>query len=570
MSGKGSLRVDVLVVGSGASGLTAAIVARKAGLDVLVVEKEPVFGGTSATSGGGLWIPCNPRARAREEADAAIVPDSLEKARQYVVEEVGNFLDVERIGAYLANGPEMVRYMEAETRVRFYALPYPDYRSESAFAGECRTLCPENYDARELGAKARLLKRPLKQTEFLGLPIALGPELVHFLRANRSLASAAYLLKSLGKSFAQRLRYGDGQLLVAGRALVARLAATLFDLEVPLWLSSPVAHLIHTGGRVTGAEIETPEGKVEVLARRGVVLACGGFPRDALRRGKAFPGPAAGPQHRNLTPPGNTGDGIRLAESVGGQFSNAVAEPAAWMPVSVHPNRPEPEGVCQHLVDRNKPGFIMVLPDGRRFANEALSYHALVSELIRASEGQPEARAWLIGDARAVRRWGIGLARPFPVPIGRHIRAGYVLRDHTISGLAAKIGVPAETLTQTITRFNADARQGVDSAFGRGSRFYENCLGDPDYPGNPNLGPLEAAPFYAVEIRAGLIGTFAGLRTDASARVLAEDGTPVPGLYAVGNDQASVFGGSYPGAGATLGPGMTFGYIAGRHLAAAR
>ncbi|MET0546436.1 MAG: FAD-dependent oxidoreductase [Caulobacterales bacterium] len=566
MSDEKGITVDVLVVGSGASGLTAAITAKKAGLDVLVTEKESVFGGASATSGGGLWVPCNHHARAYEDS-AQLAADTHEKARAYVAEEAGNCLQPERLDVYLAAAPEMIRFMEDETHVRFYALPYPDYRSESSFSGTTRTLCPVNYDARKLGKNAGALKRPLKQTQFLGLPIALGPELVHFLRANRSLPSLAYLLKSLAISFSQRLRYGEGQLLVAGRALVARLGHTLFDLGVPLWLSSPVQSLVVEDGRVAGARIDTAEGVVKVHARLGVVLACGGYPKDSQRRSETFPKPARA-NHKNLAPMSNTGDGIRLAESAGGQFNGSVVQPAAWMPVSIHPTRSEPEGVCQHLVDRNKPGFIMVLPNGRRFANEALSYQALVAEMLDACQDQDEAKAWLIGDAKAFRRWGMGLARPFPVPYGHHIRTGYLFRGRSIADLAQKIGVPLDALAATIDRFNADARKGFDSEFGRGQRSYENCLGDPDYPGNPNLGPLERAPFFAVQIKAGLIGTFAGLRTDSSARVLNLDGQPVAGLYAVGNDQASVFSGSYPGAGATLGPGMTFGYIAGRHLAA--
>jgi len=561
--------VDVLVAGSGAAGLTAAVTARKAGLDVLVVEKAEKFGGTTAFSGGVLWIPGN-----RHSADVQMqtgVTDSVERARQYLIEECGNYIERDRVEAFLATGPEMVDFLENETHVKFYGMDYPDYHSESAFSSNVRSIGTRDFTARDLGPRLKELRNQLPQTLFMGLAVGSGVEMIQFMRAGRSIRAMGFVLGKMLRHFGQVLRYGEGQQVVRGRALIARLARTLFDMGADIWTSSPMLGLIVEGGTVKGAEIETTKGRVRILARRGVVLACGGFPNDAERRARIFPAPVAIAEHRNPAPTSNTGDGIRMAEQVGGVFNADLAHVAPWMPCSIIPGRAGEAGVWPHLVDRQKPGFVSVLANGKRFADESAAYHDLVPALVAACEraGIPEASAWLIGDARAVRRWGIGVVRPFPVPHGQHLRSGYLLKAPTLAELARKMGIDPTALEATINRFNAHARMGNDPDFNRGGRAYDLYQGDAGHAPNPCLGPVEEAPFYAVKFHASEIGTYAGLRTDASARVLDASGTPIPGLYAVGNDQTSVFAGSYPGAGATLGPAMTFGYIAGRHLAAA-
>lgn len=559
------MTVDLLVAGSGAAGLTAAVTARKAGLDVLVVEKEAVFGGTTATSGGVLWVPGNHHSAGVQKATGET--DSIDKARAYLIEETGNHIERERVETYLDVAPRMVKFLEDETEVKFYGMDYPDYHSESAHSSTVRSIGTVDYEARRMGRDLPRLKNQLPQTLFMGFAVGSGVEMIAFMRAGRSIKAAGFVVKKLGKHFLDVARYGEGQQVVRGRALVARLARTLFDLGTPLWTESPLGRLIGEDGRVVAAEVATADGPVRVNVRKGVVLACGGFPQDPDRRAAAFPAPSGNRDHRNPAAPGNTGDGTRMAESVGGVFSNDVSHPAAWMPVSVLPDSDDFTGVWPHLIDRQKPGFISVTADGKRFCDESSAYHDYVPELIKACAGKDKAEAWLVGDAAAVRKWGIGLARPFPIPHGHLIRKGYLKRADTLRELAAICGIDADALDNSVARFNEGAKLGVDPEFGRGDRVYDRYQGDPEHGPNRCLGPLEKAPFYAVKIESGVIGTFAGLKTDVHAQVLREDGAPVPGLYAVGNDQKNVFAGSYPGAGATLGPAMTFGYIAGRHAA---
>lgn len=559
--------VDVLVVGSGASGLTAAVTARKAGLDVLVVEKAGKFGGTTAFSGGVLWIPGNHHSAGVQKATG--VTDDIDRARRYLIEECGNYIERDRVEAYLSTGPEMVDFLERESHVKFYGMDYPDYHSESSYSSNVRSIGTQDFTARDLGPRLKDLRNQLPQTLFLGLAVGSGVEMIQFMRAGRSIKAMRFVVAKMLRHFGQVLRYGEGQQLVRGRALVARLARTLFDLGTDIWIASPVRQLILEEGRVSGAEIETERGVMRIFARRGVVLACGGFPNDAERRAEMFPASVAIPNHRNPAPVSNTGDGIRMAEQAGGAFNGAVANVAPWMPCSIIPGKRGEAGVWPHLVDRQKPGFISVLANGKRFGDESAAYHDLIPALISACEreGIAEASAWLIGDARGVKRWGIGVVRPYPVPHGRHLRSGYLVKANTIGELAARIGIDPPALEQTVARFNDHARQGHDLDFNRGARAYDLYQGEAGHQPNPCLGPLENGPFYAVKYYASEIGTYAGLKTDISARVLDTSGAPIPGLYAVGNDQTSVFAGSYPGAGATLGPAMTFGYIAGRHIA---
>lgn len=560
--------VDVLVVGTGASGLTAAVTARKAGLDVMVVEKADKFGGTTAFSGGVLWIPGNRHSTGVQQATG--VSDSIEQARQYLIEECGNYIERDRVEAYLATGPEMVDFIEKETHVQFYGMDYPDYHSESLYSSNVRSIGTKDFTARDLGPRLKDLRNQLPQTLFMGLAVGSGVEMIQFMRAGRSIKAMGFVVGKMLRHFGQVVRYGEGQQVVRGRALVARLARTLFDMETDILVSTPVRRLILEDGAVKGAEIETGEGVLRILTRRAVVLACGGFPNDPERRRAIFPASVAIPNHRNPAPLTNSGDGIRMAEEAGGAFNGAVSNVAPWMPCSVIPGRQGEAGVWPHLVDRQKPGFISVLTNGKRFTDESAAYHDMIPDLISACEreGIAEASAWLIGDARGVKRWGIGVVRPFPVPHGGHLRSGYLVKAKTIRELAAKLGIDPATLEQTVSYFNHHARQGQDPDFNRGGRAYDLYQGEAGHQPNPCLGPLETGPFYAVKFHASEIGTYAGLKTDVSARVLDADGRPVPGLYAVGNDQTSVFAGAYPGAGSTLGPAMTFGYIAGRHIAA--
>jgi succinate dehydrogenase/fumarate reductase flavoprotein subunit len=562
-------KCDVLVVGSGAAGLTAAIAAKKAGMSVIVIEKEPLFGGTTAYSGGMIWIPDSKHEVAANAKSGK--SDSLETARRYVLEEGGRYVDPDKIDTYLKYGKEMVDFMERESEVKFYSMDYPDYVSENPNSRTQRGLCTENYEASKMGEHLKQLRNQLPQTLFLGLAIGSSVEMKEFMRAGRSIKSMGFVVKKLASHFLDVIRYGHSEQMVRGRALVARLSRTVFDLGIPMWLSSPMKELVVENGRVAGAVVETPKGTVRVNASRGVILACGGYGRDPLRRRSTYPSVVKAENHPTVVPMANTGDGVRAAEAIGAKFSNDVCNVCSWMPVSQIPGVTGIEGSWPHLVDRMKPGFIAVTRSGKRFVDESASYHQFVPAMIAANEkeGVTEAASWLIADATAVKRWGMGHVRPFPVPKGRYLRNGYLQRAGTLAELAKKIGVDPAGLEGTVKRFNEHAKKGVDPEFKRGERVYDTYQGDEDVKPNPCLSPLTKAPFYAVRVHVGEVGTFAGIKTDVNARALNDANQPIPGLYAAGNDSLHVFGGTYPGPGSTIGPAMTFGFIAGRHIAGA-
>jgi len=554
---------DVLVAGSGCSGMAAAITARHRGLDVLIVEKEPRFGGTTARSGGWLWIPGTSLARAYG------INESPEQARTYLRHEAGNNYDAARVDAFLAAGPEAVEFFTTQTALRFdMPLVFPDYHAEAPGGAQGgRSMVTRPFDGRELGEHIRDLAAPLPELTVFGMMLGSGKEIIHFMRATKSLTSAIYVAKRLSRHFVDVLRYGRGMMLTNGNALAGRLARSALDLNIPLWLSSPVRELIVENGAVRGARV-TREGRtIEVRARRGVVLACGGFPHDVARRKAMFPHAPTGAEHFSPGPVGNTGDGLRLAESAGGRVENRLSNAAAWVPVSLTTRKDGSRGVMPHFIDRAKPGVIAVMRDGRRFGNEGNSYHDFVQAMTKAAKPGEEIAAFLVTDHKSLRKYGLGCVPPFPMPLSHHLRTGYLMRGATLAELAAKAGIDAKGLADTVTLFNKDAAEGRDPAFGKGSRAYNRYQGDALHGPNPCVAPLSDGPFYAIKVVIGDLGTYAGIVTDANARALDADGRVIPGLYAAGNDMASIMGGNYPGAGITLGPALTFGYIAGRHLA---
>ncbi|WP_240046877.1 FAD-dependent oxidoreductase [Paracraurococcus ruber] len=560
------LTVDLLVAGSGAGGMTAAIAARHHGLDVLVAEKEPVFGGTTAMSGGYLWVPNNP------VNAAAGTRDSVEAARAYLRHEAGNHFDAPRIDAFLRDGPRMVDFMHAHTQVRFGpATAFSDYHPDAPGGTPGgRSILTEPLDARALGRDLPKLRRPRPELTLFGLAIGSGKELWHFYRATRRLESALYVTKRLARHGVDLALHGRGMTLTNGNALAARLYLTAQRMGIGLRLGSPVTRLLRDeSGAVTGAVLATPEGALEVMARRGVVLACGGFPADLARRKRLFNHPAAEGEHWSAANPANTGDGIRLGEAIGAAVEEDYPNAAAWAPTSLVPRADGTLAPFPHFIDRGKPGVIAVLRSGQRFVNEANSYHDFVQGMIRACPpGQP-AEAFLLLDHRTIRRYGIGFVKAAPIPLGPAIASGYLKRGETLAELAAAAGIDAAALEHTVAVWNADVARGEDRDFGKGSTAYNRFHGDPEVTPNPCLAPLAVPPFYAVRVVPGDIGTFDGLRADEHARVLDRGGAPIPGLYAAGNDMASIMGGNYPGGGITLGPAMTFGFIAGRHAAGA-
>ena len=554
---------DVLVAGSGAGGLAAAITAAQHGLEVVVTEKEPLFGGTTAYSAGGIWIPCSSHAR------RAGVSDSADAALRYLEQEVGGQLDSAKARAYLAACAEMLDFIERHTSVRFTLMTaWSDYHPDlpGASAGG-RSLVPEPFDGRLLGEHFRDLRPPLATMMLFGGMSVGRTDIPHLLNVTRSPRSALHVARLLGRYGVDRMRWPRGTRLTNGNSLVAQLAKWLFDRGVPLWLGSPLLKLVRAEGRVTGAIVRRDGTEIEVTARRGVVLACGGFPRDGDMRLEHYRHVAAGKNHVPLAPSGNTGDGIRAARGVGAAFTAEYSQPAAWTPVSLVP---QPDGMAipyPHFIDRCKPGYIAVDRRGRRFANEADSYHDFMPRLFDACREDRTVEAFLVSDHRAIRRYGIGVAPPAPGRLGPYLRSGYLARAETPEALARALGIDPAGFVAQLERYNRSAERGEDPEFGKGTNAYHRFGGDPSHSPNPNIAPIVTPPYYAVRLVPGDLGTFIGLSTDPLARVLDVNERPIPGLYAVGNDQASVMGGTYPGAGITIGPAMTFGYIAARDLA---
>lgn len=556
---------DVVVVGSGAGGLAAAVRAAHGGASVLVLEAADVCGGATAWSGGWLWAPRSLLAHAEG------VDESIDDVKDYVRAAVGEDYDEERVDAFLRAAPEMIEFFHTRTALKFVPgsrindiygdLPHAGVGNRSAGA--------KPINARRLSRAVRaVLRRQLYETSFLGMGIMAGRDLGGFLAAARGdLKGLWHATWRVGLHVIDLIVHRRGMQLVNGTALVGRLLQAAEDAGVRLLVSSPAQRLLTDDeGRVTGVVARTPTGPRAFTARAGVVLAAGGFPHDATRRSERFPRTPTGAEHWTLAPPTADGSGVSLGESVGGVLTQH-ASAGAWCPVSLVPYRSGRVGVFPHIMDRAKPGSIGVVSTGRRFVNEANGYFDYVTAMFQAAPDGEPVRAWQIGDARYVRRFPLGMAKPRPVPLFPYLRSGYLVRARSLHALARKCGIDPDGLVDEVARFNAAARAGVDGDVGRGSTPFNRYGGDPQTTPNPSLAPLQKPPYYAVQVRPGSFGTFAGLAADEHARVLDAAGRPIAGLYAAGADQANVFGGHYPAGGVNIGPALTFGFVAGRELA---
>lgn len=559
------LSCDLLVVGSGASGLAAAVTAAHHGLQVVLVEKDPVFGGATAWSGGWMWVPGNPLAK------RAGIDEDPQQPRTYLKNELGARYDASRVDAFLDHCGPMVAFFEEHTELQFVdgnAIPDVHGKVPGA-ATQGHQVIAAPYDGREVGPLIKRLRKTMRETSFMGMPIMAGADLMAFLSMTRSLESLLHVTRRFGRHLLDLAMHGRAMQLVNGVALVARLAKSAEKLGVRLIESAPARQLIIDDGTVRGAVVATAQGEVEIRATRGVVLAAGGFPNDVQRRKALFPRTPTGEEHLALPPTSCSGDGITLGESAGGSLATDLASPVAWAPVSKVRHADGSTGHFPHIIDRAKPGVIGVLADGKRFVNEADGYYDYTSAMVATVPPGQEVASWLICDHRFQRRYGLGYAKPFPLPLGPYLRSGYLKRGATLEALARACGIAPAALTETVRAFNEGARRGEDPEFGRGSTPYNRKMGDPLHGPNPCVSPIEHGPFYAVKVQPGSFGTFAGLKTNACAQVLGRDDRPIEGLYAVGTDMASVMGGYYPSGGINLGPAMTFGYIAGRHAAGA-
>lgn len=553
--------VDVLVVGSGAGGLMAALVASHHHAEALVIEKATEWGGTSSTSGGGIWIPGSDQAR------AAGFEDNLDDAFTYVRGLSADNVPDANIRAFVNNAAQMLRWLVSHTGARYVALPYPDYHAENAGGSPqgFRTHLPLEFDGRLLGDDIRTQRFPSPAASlwgFLQWTFAETHQLLY-----RTKGWWWQLAKNLGKYWFDlpfRLSSRKDRRLTLGNALTGALRTALNEQRVPVWLETPLVELVHEDGRVSGAVVMHKGRRMRIGARGGVVLAAGGFDKNQMMRDANSPLYPAAARSGGVS--SNTGDSIRAATAIGAATMNLQS---AWAAPVFHVPGEDRGRLC--TIERALPGCIMVNQKGERYLNEAASYHIVGQQMARRARDHGDAApSWMIFDHGYRHLYPMGPLMPL-VPDWLHPRAvrQSLKKGETIEALAASIGVPAAGLLSTIARFNAGAIKGEDPQFHRGEAAYDKMYGDPRNQPNPCLRPLSEGPFYAMPIYPGDIGTNGGILTNDKGQVVDAAGAPVAGLYAVGNNAASSMGESYPGAGVTLGPSLTFAWLAARDITGA-
>ena len=550
---------DVVVLGAGGAGLSAALVAAVEGARVLIVERTQYVGGTTALSGGTTWVPGTRHGAGVGSAD------TLADAAGYLDRAIGERAAPALRRKLLDTGPEAIDYIEAHSQVKYRAYPlHPDYLSEIAGSTvKGRALEPLPFDGRKLGKLFALLRPPIPEFTVLGGMMVDRTDIFHLLRMRRSLASFRHAARILARHARDRMRHPRGTRLVMGNALVARLLYSLMRRgNVSLVVETEVEAIGRDAAGIRDVTLVQGGARRTIGVKGGLILATGGFNRHPALRAAMLPGADA-----DWCPgaPGHTGRAHDLARSLGARYGANALSHAFWAPVSVRRRPDGSNAVFPHfLMDRGKPGTVVVNAQGRRFVNETTSYHLFGI----ATQERGAVPAYLVCDADALQKYGIGMVRPGGKGLEPFLADGYLTAGDTLEALGAALGIDGKSLAETVARFNGYAKSGADPEFGRGVTAYQRNLGDASWSGpNPCLGALAKAPFYAVRLYPGDIGAATGLATDATARVLDASGTPIAGLYAVGNDMHSAMGGVYAGPGITIGPGLVFGYIAARDAA---
>jgi len=532
---------------------------------VLLVEHTQYVGGTTAWSAGTTWIPGTHHA-------AKVNPgDTLQAARTYLDAAIGEHAAPAMRQAFLDNGAAAIQRVEEQTEVKYRPYPkHPDYISDlpgSTLNG--RALEPMPFDARQLGELFALVRPPIPEFTVLGGMMVDRTDINHLLGMTASMASFKHSLKIILRHAMDRLRYPRGTRWVMGNALVGRLLYSLSkQANVTLALNTSLEQLGDSGepaGSAIKAVVISQDGqRCTVAVRGGVVLASGGFNRNATQRKDKLPG---GNEAWCPGAPGHTGVALELAQSRSAHFAEGGKSHAFWAPVSLRKRADDTTAVFPHFVmDRAKPGFVTVNQAGRRFVNESTSYHLFGLAMQAAHKTSPTVPAYLVCDATALKKYGMGMVRPGGKGLASFIADGYLTEGTSLDELAQKLGIDAQGLQASVQQINRYAETGMDPDFARGTTAYQQNIGDVTAGNkNPNLGPLRTAPYYAVKLYPGDIGASTGLATDVSARVLGSNGEPIEGLYAVGNDMQSIMGGVYTAPGITIGPGLVFGSVAARH-----
>jgi 3-oxosteroid 1-dehydrogenase len=556
---------DVVVVGSGAAGMVAALTAAHQGLSTIVVEKAPHYGGSTARSGGGVWIPNN------EVLVRDGVKDTPEAARQYLHAIIGDAVAPERIDTYLQRGPEMLSFVLKHSPLKLCWVPgYSDYYPETPGGKPTgRSVEPKPFDAKKLGEDAAGLEPPYGK-----VPLNVVVMQQDYVRLNMLKRHPRGVLRSLKVGARTMYAKATGKNLVGmGRALIAPLRIGLKQAGVPVLLNTALTDLYVEDGVVRGiyvvdttAQTGTDAAEPRLIrARRGVILGSGGFEHNEQMRVKYQRAPIT--TEWTVGAQANTGDGILAAEKLGAALE--IMEDAWWGPTVPLVGSP-----WFALSERNSPGSIIVNMSGTRFMNESMPYVEACHHMYGGQYGQgagpgENIPAWLIFDQQYRDRYIFAGLQPGQRIPNKWLESGVIVKADSLAELAQKAGLPAEALAATIERFNGFARKGVDEDFHRGESAYDRYYGDPTNKPNPNLGEISHGPFYAAKMVPGDLGTKGGVRTDVHGRALRDDGSVIEGLYAAGNVSSPVMGHTYPGPGGTIGPAMTFGYLAALHLASA-
>jgi 3-oxosteroid 1-dehydrogenase len=540
--------------------MTAALAGYDRGAETLLIEKSARYGGSSAMSGGGLWIPNN-------HLMAGVgIEDSPEDAWTYLCETTGGDVPEERLRAYLETAPEMVRYLSEHTRCEFVSLPeYADYyqRVPGSRPGG-RSLEPKNFDAGLLGDEFLNMREQNYQMLIMKrIFMTVFEARTMLCRTPGWIGITMKLMARYWLDIPWRFKSRRDRNLAMGNALVGMLRRSLMDRGIPLWLHTPARELIVEGDRVVGVVAEQEGRAIRIAARKGVVLGAGGFEGNQAMREKYLPNPTR--TEWSCANPHNTGDAIGMAQQLGAAVD--LMNDAWWGPTTVVPDE---DHARMLVIEKSLPGSILVNKAGDRFVNEAAPYIDVVNTMYtKDSPEKPSVPAYLVFDATFRKKYPCGpILQASQQPdwaLPRSLREGYFKKADTLEDLASQLGVDTKGLVESVEKFNGYARTGEDLDFHRGETVFDRYYGDEKVTPNPCLAPIEKPPFYALEAYPGELGTKGGLQTDASARVLKESGEVVPGLYAIGNCSASVMGHTYPGAGSTLGPATTFGYIAARH-----